>query len=116
MSDPTLRDETALSWNFLEDEHDPCFVVSERMELAYINGAAQQLVPEEWFGNRAKLERTVLGVGLIPLGADRADHARAVFVLRAKDTSGEAHAFESQLLPDAERVRERVLSKLPVTS
>ena len=41
---------------------------------------------------------------------------RAVFVLRAKDTSGDAHAFESQLLGDAERVGERVLSKLPVTS
>ena len=156
MSNPTLRDETALSWNFLEDEHDPCFVVSERMELVYINGAAQQLVPEEWFGKRcfevfpvvdetcafhcpkmdavsespetspkvvyceeilytAKLDRLVLGVGLIPLGADRADHARAVFVLRAKDTPGEPDAFESQLLQDAEAVRERVMSKLPAT-
>ena len=52
MSDPTLQDEAALSWNFLEDEHDACIVVSERMELVYINGAAQQLVPKEWFGKR----------------------------------------------------------------
>ena len=157
MSDPTLQDETALSWNFLEDEHDPCFVVSERMELVYINGAAQQLVPQEWFGKRcfevfpvvdetcafhcpkmdavsespetspnvvyceealytAKLDRLVLGVGLIPLGAERTDHARAVFVLRPKDTSREAHAFESQLLQDAERVRDRVFSRLPAKS
>ncbi len=52
ISDPTLQDEAALSWNFLEDERDPCIVVSERMELVYINGAAQQLVPQEWFGKR----------------------------------------------------------------
>ena len=52
MSDPTLQDEAALSWNFLEDEHDPCIVVSERMDLVYINGAAQRLVPQEWFGKR----------------------------------------------------------------
>lgn len=60
-----------------------------------------------------ELDRTVLGVGLIPLRAEPTDYARAVFVLRAKDTSREAHAFESQLLQDAERVRERVFSRLP---
>ena len=52
MSDPTLRDETALRWNFLDEEADPCIVVSERMELVYINAAAQTLVPQEWFGKR----------------------------------------------------------------
>lgn len=154
MSDPTLRDEAALSWNFLEDEHDPCIVVSERMELVYINGAAQRLVPQEWFGKRCfevfpvvdetcafhcpkmdavsespetspkvvyceetlytgTLDRVVLGVGLVPLGAERADHARAVFVLRTKDASADARAFESNLLQDAEHVRQRVLSSLP---
>lgn len=157
MSDPTLQDEAALSWNFLEDEPDPCIVVSERMELVYINGAAQQLVPQEWFGKRCfevfpivdetcafhcpkidavsespetspkvvyceeavytgTLKRVVLGVGLIPLGAERADHARAVFVLRSKDASAEARVFESQLLQDAEQVRQRVLSSLPAES
>lgn len=154
MSDSTLRDEAALSWNFLEDEHDPCIVVSERMELVYINGAAQRLVPEEWFGKRCfevfpvvdetcafhcpkidavsespetspkvvyceetvytgTLDRVVLGVGLVPLGEERADHARAVFVLRTKDASADARAFESNLLQDAEHVRQRVLSSLP---
>ena len=157
MSDPTLQDEAALSWNFLEDEPDPCIVVSERMELVYINGAEQKLVPEEWFGKRCfevfpvvdetcafhcpkidavsespetsprvvyceealytgTLERVVLGVGLIPLGAERADHARAVFVLRNKDAAAEGQAFESQLLQDAEQVRRRILTSLPGAS
>ena len=67
-------------------------------------------------GSTSKLERVVLGVGLIPLGAERADHARAVFVLRNQDASAEAHAFQSQLLRDAELVRQRVLSSLPTES
>ena len=62
------------------------------------------------------LERVVLGVGLIPLGAERADHARAVFVLRNQDASTEAGVFQSQLLRDAEQVRQRVLSSLPTES
>ena len=52
MSDPTLHDETVLRWNFLEEEQDPCVVVSERMEFVYVNGAARALVPEQWFGKR----------------------------------------------------------------
>ena len=52
MSDPALKDETALQWSFLDDEQDPCIVVSERMELVYVNTAAQELVPSEWFGKR----------------------------------------------------------------
>ena len=124
------------------------------MELVYINGAAQQLVPQEWFGKRCfevfpivdetcafhcpkidavsespetspkvvyceeavytgTLERVVLGVGLIPLGAERADHVQAVFVLRNQDASTETSVFQSQLLRDAEQVRDRVLSNLP---
>ena len=59
------------------------------------------------------LKRVVLGVGLIPLGAERADHARAVFVLRNKDASAEGQAFESRLLQDTEQVRQRILSSLP---
>ena len=47
-----LRDETALRWSFLEDERDACVVVSERMELVYINAAARELVPGQWFGKR----------------------------------------------------------------
>ena len=52
MSDPTLRDETALQWSFLDDEPDACVVVSERMELVYVNTAARGLMPSEWFGKR----------------------------------------------------------------
>jgi hypothetical protein len=51
-SDSPLRDETALRWGALEREQEPCIVVSERMELVYINAAARQLVPGMWFGKR----------------------------------------------------------------
>ncbi len=151
MEDRTLRDEASLRWAFLDDEEDPCMVLSERMEFVYVNGAARTLVPEEWFGKRCfevlptvdetcafhcpkidavhdsadpkqvvyceevlysgKLERSVLGVGLIPLGEEHNDRARAVFVLRAKDDSANAEAFESQLLQDARLVRERIFGQ-----
>jgi hypothetical protein len=141
----------SLRWSFLEDEGDPCLVVSERMELVYVNGAARSLVPDQWFGKRCfevlptvnetcafhcpkidavndstilpqvvyceevlyrgNLDRLVLGVGLIPLGAERTDRARAVFVMRTKDESANAAAFESQLLQDARRVRQRILAQ-----
>ena len=52
MEDRTLRDEASLQWAFLDDEEDPCMVLSERMECVYVNGAARTLVPEEWFGKR----------------------------------------------------------------
>ena len=52
MEDGTLRDEASLQWAFLDDEEDPCMVLSERMEFVYVNGAARTLVPEEWFGKR----------------------------------------------------------------
>ena len=45
-----LQDEAALHWNWLEDEPDPCVVVSERMEFVYANAAARALVPGRWFG------------------------------------------------------------------
>ena len=48
-----LRDETALHWTWLEEERDPCVVVSERMEFVYANAAArEELVPGSWFGKR----------------------------------------------------------------
>src|SRR4026207_479010 len=45
-----LQDKTALRWSRLEDEREACVVVSDRMELVYINTAARELVPGEWFG------------------------------------------------------------------
>jgi hypothetical protein len=151
MQDPTLQDEALLRWNFLEDERDPCIVVSERMELVYVNGAAESLLPAQWFGKRCfellptadgacafhcpkidavndstvpevvyceevlykgNLARLVLGVGLIPLGADATDRARAIFVLRHKDESADTEAFEAQLLQDARHLRERVSERV----
>ena len=50
--DPTLRDETSPRWSFLEEESDPCVVVSEGVELIYVNGAVRSLVPDQWFGER----------------------------------------------------------------
>ena len=47
-----LQDKTALRWSRLEDEREACVVVSDRMELVYINTAARELVPGEWFGRR----------------------------------------------------------------
>ncbi|HJO37478.1 MAG: hypothetical protein QGG24_04495 [Vicinamibacterales bacterium] len=152
MHDPPLHDETALRWNFLEAESDPCVVVSERMEFVYVNEAAQALVPAQWFGKRCfevlpvvdetcafhcpkidalsegadsasadvvyceetlytdRLDQVVLGVGLIPLGTERTDRARAVFVLRAKEGTADPAQFEAQLLQDAARVRARILT------
>ena len=49
---PLLQDETALLWSFLEAESDACVVVSERMELIYVNTSARSLMPEGWFGKR----------------------------------------------------------------
>jgi hypothetical protein len=50
--DSPLQDATALRWSRLEDERDACVVVSDRMELVYINTAARDLVSGEWFGKR----------------------------------------------------------------
>ncbi|HEY7699126.1 MAG TPA: PAS domain-containing protein [Vicinamibacteria bacterium] len=47
-----LEDESALRWGFLEDDPDACAVVSDRMELVYMNGPARDLVSESWFGRR----------------------------------------------------------------
>lgn len=51
--DPSmLEEESALRWGFLEDDPDACAVVSDRMELVYMNGAARNLISLEWFGRR----------------------------------------------------------------
>lgn len=50
--DSHLQDKAALRWSRLEDERGACVVVSDRMELVYINGAAQELVAGAWFGKR----------------------------------------------------------------
>jgi len=47
-----LLDEESLRWGFLEDETEACAVVSQRMELVYINRAGRRLVPARWFGRR----------------------------------------------------------------
>ncbi len=47
-----LEDENAIRWEFLEDESDACAVVSERMELLYLNGAGRALTLPDWFAKR----------------------------------------------------------------
>ena len=38
-----LRDENAIRWEFLEAENDACAVVSQRMELLFLNEAGRAL-------------------------------------------------------------------------
>ena len=143
-----LQDEAAVRWSRLADEREACVVVSDRMELVYINTAARELVPGEWFGKRCfevlpigdevcafhcqkiravnesgdvvyceetvlagNNERRVFGVGLIPLGPDSDDHARAVLLLRAKGQSVEEGPFRAQLLADAKSLARRIASR-----
>jgi len=143
--DSQLQDKTALRWSFLEDEREACVVVSNRMELVYINKAARELVPGEWFGKRCfevlpivdeacafhcpKIravnesvdvvyceeavlvgngERKVFGVGLIPLAPGGDDHARAVFLLRAKEGPVNDDQFRTQMLTDAKTLARRI--------
>jgi hypothetical protein len=47
-----LQDEDLMRWSFLEETSDACAVVSDRMELVYLNEPARKLVPKEWFGRR----------------------------------------------------------------
>jgi hypothetical protein len=47
-----LRDETSMRWQFLEEEADACAVVSERMELLYLNSAGRALALPDWFAKR----------------------------------------------------------------
>ena len=50
--DSQLQDKAALRWSRLEDEGGACVVVSNRMELVYLNAAARELVAGSWFGKR----------------------------------------------------------------
>ena len=47
-----FEDESALRWGFLEDEAVALAVVSDRMELVYMNDRARALVSQDWFGRR----------------------------------------------------------------
>ena len=47
-----LKDENAIRWEFLEGESDACAVVSERMELLYLNEAGRALTLPDWFAKR----------------------------------------------------------------
>jgi len=47
-----LEEEGSLRWGFLDANDDACAVVSDRMELVYLNESARELVPEQWFGRR----------------------------------------------------------------
>lgn len=144
---PVLREEATLRWCFLEDEPGACVVVSERMELIYINDAARGLVPGEWFGKRCfevlpivdeacafhcpkiravsesvgvvyceervgsgAQDSVVFGVGLIPLGPESRDRARAVLVMLPKPESAEEGEFRARLLGDAGRVQRLIAS------
>ena len=47
-----FEDENAMRWEFLESESDACAVVSERMELLYLNEAGRALTLPHWFAKR----------------------------------------------------------------
>ena len=46
------QEQLALRWNLLDNECDPCTVVTRRMEVVYVNAAAKFLVTSGWFGCR----------------------------------------------------------------
>ncbi len=45
-----LNDEAAFQWDFLEAESDACAVLTERMEMLYLNAAGRDWVEQDWFG------------------------------------------------------------------
>lgn len=47
-----FKDENAFRWEFLEEQKDACAVVSERMELLYLNQAGRALTLPDWFAKR----------------------------------------------------------------
>lgn len=47
-----FQDENAIRWEFLEKEEDACAVVSQRMELLYLNQAGRALTLPDWFAKR----------------------------------------------------------------
>lgn len=52
LSDSPFKDENTIRWAFLEQESDACAVVSERMELLYLNEAGRELTLPDWFAKR----------------------------------------------------------------
>lgn len=119
-----FQDESALRWGFLEEDPDACAVVSDRMELVYMNAPARALVSRDWFGRRCfeifptandlcafhcKTMTAVheaqdilyceenlrspagtareLGVAVLPLQGMSRDEARALLLLRPKETT-----------------------------
>ena len=47
-----FQDENAIRWEFLEAEPDACAVVSQRMELLFLNAAGRALTLPDWFAKR----------------------------------------------------------------
>jgi hypothetical protein len=47
-----LQQESALRWGFLKQEKNACAIVSDRMEIVYMNEPARRLVLLDWFGRR----------------------------------------------------------------
>ena len=115
-SDSTLRDETALRWGFLEEEDWPCAVVSDRMELVYINASGRALVPQEWFGRRCYevLPNVDEACGLhCPTMAAVHEAAEPVYCKEElTSSSGETVTFGVAVIPLALGERERVKAVL----
>lgn len=144
MSEPTsmIQEESVLRWGFLEQEPDACAVVSDRMELVYMNEPARRLVPLDWFGRRcfeifptandlcafncptrtavheaheilyceevlkADGASRELGVAVVPLEGVSHDEARALLLLKPKETM-----VREDLLDQAKRLRSNVVHR-----
>jgi hypothetical protein len=52
VTESLFKDENAIRWEFLEQESDACAVVSERMELLFLNEAGRTLTLPDWFAKR----------------------------------------------------------------
>jgi hypothetical protein len=76
-------------WRFLEGRMGACGVISERMELLYLNPAARALVPARWFGCRCWQAFPVANPGC-------ASHCP---VLRAVAEGSEISFFEETVFP-----------------
>ena len=84
------QDSSGLRWSRLEDEREACVVVSDRMELVYINTAARELVPGEWFGKRC--------FEVLPTAAGEGRAGRRTRVPRAGADRGEAPGAASRVI------------------
>ncbi len=52
-SSPSMfEDELVARWSFLDEESEPCAVVSDRMEVVYLNRSGRALGSPDWFGKR----------------------------------------------------------------